>query len=76
MTDTYATWTALPPRLLRRMFEIILENSIIDQTQIAAALPFKPEEIEQLTNLPHGYLDNDSAYNWAIKESNAGFAPS
>ena len=31
------------PRLLRRMFEMIIENSIIDRQQISAALPFKRE---------------------------------
>ncbi|MCY4417922.1 MAG: hypothetical protein OXE87_16675 [Chloroflexi bacterium] len=64
------------PRLLRRMFEMIIENSIIDRQQIAAALPFKTDEIEQLTNLPHGFLEDDSAYNWAINQLNSGFASS
>lgn len=61
------------PRLVRRVFEMVLDNSIVDRPQIVAALQFHREEIEQLANLPHGYLDEDSAYNWAINELNAGF---
>ena len=64
------------PRLVRRAFEAIAENSIIERSQISAALPFNPEDIEQLANLPYGYLSEDSAYSWAIRELNSGFADS
>ncbi len=61
------------PRLVRKGFETIIENSLIERTQIAAALPFNQEDIEQLANLPYGYLSDDSAYTWAIRELNSGF---
>ena len=61
------------PRLARRAFEIVVENSLIQRSQIAAALPFNTEDVEQLANLPIGYLDDDSAYNWAIRELSSGF---
>ena len=64
------------PRLVRRAFEAIVENSIIERSQISAALPFNPEDIEQLSNLPYGYLSEDSAYSWAIRELNSGFSDS
>ena len=64
------------PRLVRRAFETIIENSLIERTQIAAALPFNQEDVEQLANLPFGYLNDDSAYSWAIRELNSGFSNS
>ena len=56
------------PRLVRRVIETIVEKEILDRSQINAALPFNREDIEQLANLPYGYLDEDSAYNWAVRE--------
>ena len=64
------------PRLVRKAFETIIENSLIERTQIAAALPFNREDVEQLANLPLGYLSDDSAYSWAIRELNSGFSNS
>ena len=61
------------PRLVKKIFEVIVDNSILRQSQIAAALPFTPEDIELLSNLPYGYLDEDSAYSWAVRELNSGF---
>ena len=61
------------PRLMRRVFEAVIENSIIERSQIAAALPFNADEIEELASLPYGYLDEESAYTWAIKQLNSGF---
>ena len=61
------------PRLARRAFEIVVENSLVERSQIAVALPFNTEDVEQLANLPIGYLDNDSPYNWAIRELSSGF---
>ena len=61
------------PALLRRVFETLVEQRIILRSQVASDLPFNPEDIEQLANLPYGYLDEDSAYTWAIKTLNSGF---
>ena len=61
------------PRLVRRLFEAVIEGSVLLPSQITAALPFNPEDMEQLANLPYGYLDEASVYNWAIRELNAGF---
>jgi Zn-dependent peptidase ImmA (M78 family) len=61
------------PRLVRRVFEAVIENSIIDRSQITAALPFNPDEVEELASLPHGYLDEESAYSWAIRHLESGF---
>ena len=61
------------PRLVRRAFETIVEKSVIERSQIVAASPFNREDIEQLANLPYGYLDEDSAYTWAIEELGGSF---
>ena len=57
------------PRLIRRAFETAIEHSILDRSQVEANLPFNQADIEQLANLPYGYLDPDSAYNLAIREA-------
>ena len=54
-------------RLVRRAFEAVIENSVLERSQVVAALPFNREDIEQLASLPHGYLDDESAYNQAIR---------
>ena len=56
------------PRLVRRVVETIVDEGVLERNQIAAALPFNREDIEMLANLPYGYLDEDSAYNWAVRE--------
>ena len=56
------------PRLVRRAFEAIVENNVLERSQIVAALPFNREDIEQLASLPHGYLDYDSFYTQAMRE--------
>ena len=61
------------PRLVRRVFETVIENSLIARSQVAAALPFNADEIEELANLPYGYLDEESAYSWAIRHLESGF---
>ncbi len=61
------------PRLVRRMFEAIVDNDILEPSQIVADLPFNREDIEQLASLPFGYLDEESAYTWAIKELGSRF---
>lgn len=54
------------PCVLRRAFEAIIEDKIIERSQIVAALPFNRTDIEDLACLPHGYLDDESPYVWAI----------
>ena len=61
------------PRLVRRVFEAVIENSILERTQLAAELPFNTDEIEELASLPYGYLDEESAYSWAIRHLESGF---
>ena len=56
------------PRLVRRVFEAIVDNNVVERSQIVGALPFNREDIEQLASLPHGYLDEESAYTQAIRE--------
>ena len=54
------------PRMVRRAFEALVDNEIIERSQIAVALPFNREDIEQLANLPDGYLrePNEEADVW------------
>ena len=61
------------PRLVRRVFEAVIDNSVIQRAQISAALPFNVDEIEELASVPHGYLDEESAYTWAIRHLSSGF---
>ena len=61
------------PRLVRKAFETIIEKSMIERSQVEVALPFNREDIERLSNLPYGYLDEDSAYTWALKELGSNF---
>ena len=49
------------PRMVRRAFEALVENDIIQRSQLAAALPFNREDVERLANLPNGYLDDEAA---------------
>lgn len=44
------------PRLVRRVFEFLEANDIIERSQLAAALPFNQEDVERLANLPEGYF--------------------
>ena len=48
------------PRLVKRAFEAIVNKAAIERSQIAAALPFNPGDVEQLANLPGGYLTEPS----------------
>ncbi len=45
------------PRLVKRAFEAVVENAVIERSQVAAALPFNREDVEHLANLPAGYLN-------------------
>ena len=64
------------PRLMRRAFELVVDNSLIDRTQIVADLPFNVEDVERLANLPIGYLEEDSEYNWAVRYLESGLTGS
>ena len=57
------------PRLVRRVFETVIENSVVDRLELGGSLPFSQEDIEQVANLPHGYLDEESAYTWALRDA-------
>ena len=61
------------PRLVRRAFEAVIDKTVIERSQIKTELPFNPDDIENLACLPYGYLDDDSAYSWAIRELGSGF---
>ena len=61
------------PRLVRKAFEFVIDNGLVFRPQIATHLPFNIADIEQLANLPHGYLDENSPYMWAIHKLNSGF---
>ncbi len=60
--------------LVRRAFEAVVENNVLERSQIVAALPFNRDDIEELAGLPHGYLDEESAYNEAIRALGTPFA--
>ena len=60
------------PRLVRQAVEVIVEHSLLEPSQIESALPFNRVDIEQLASLPIGYLDDDSAYTWAVKTLESG----
>ena len=62
------------PRLVRRVIEAIVDNNVLERSQIVAALPFNRNDIEQLTSLPLDYLDDESAYTQAIKELGSAFS--
>ena len=56
------------PTLLRQVFDLVSNEGGLGLSQIAADLPFVHSDIEDLAGLPSGYLDEDSAYWWAIDE--------
>jgi Zn-dependent peptidase ImmA (M78 family) len=49
------------PRLLRRAFELIVDEGMQTPDDVLAALPFPASDIEALSGLPAGYLSDDSA---------------
>ena len=64
------------PRLIKRAFEAVVENAVIERSQIAVALPFNREDVEQLANLPEGYLmePSDESDVWGfLDDLTAGF---
>ena len=52
-------WPVERPIMLRRAFEALDKRSLIERSQVPAALPFNQADIEQLTGLPDGYFDKD-----------------
>lgn len=44
------------PRLLRRSFEVLLNNKVQTKEDILEGLPFASNDIEMLTGLPRGFL--------------------
>ena len=64
------------PRLVRRAFEAVVDHAVIERSQVAAALPFNREDVEQLANLPAGYLKgpHDESDVWQfLDDLTAGF---
>jgi len=53
------------PRVLRRAFQLLVEKRIQSRDQIKSSIPLNVSDIEELANLPFGYLDEDSPYIWA-----------
>ncbi|MBI4305012.1 MAG: ImmA/IrrE family metallo-endopeptidase [Chloroflexi bacterium] len=54
------------PRVLRRAFEVLIDAGIQSRAQITSRFPFSTNDVEELAGLPHGFLDEDSPYVWAI----------
>ena len=52
-------WPVERPVMLKRAFEALDKRSLVELSQIPAALPFNQADIEQLTGLPNGYLNQD-----------------
>ena len=64
-------WPVEQPVMLRRAFEALDKRSIIERSQIPAALPFNQADIEQLAGLPDGYL-NQGIWDF-LQSLTAGF---
>ena len=47
------------PRVLRRAFELILDERVVSRDHIRAALPYAPSDIESLCGLEPGFLSED-----------------
>lgn len=58
------------PVVLRRAFEVLIDNRLLARSQVIASLPYNARDIEEITNLPHEYLEDDSPYVWAINTLN------
>lgn len=54
------------PQLLRRAFELLVDQGIKSRAAIMSELPFIQEDVELIANLPIGYLDEESPYVWAL----------
>lgn len=46
------------PRLLRRVFELVVNEGIQTRADIRNTLPYSTNDIEELANLPSGYLED------------------
>ncbi len=49
------------PRLLRRVFELLVNEGVQSRAQIRAALPYAQNDIEELAGLPPGFLEDRPA---------------
>ena len=49
------------PRMLRQCIERIVEAGVQSKNDVKAAVPYSPTDIEELTNLPRGYLSGEHA---------------
>jgi Zn-dependent peptidase ImmA (M78 family)/DNA-binding XRE family transcriptional regulator len=49
------------PRLLRRVFELLIEEGVQSRAEIRAALPYAQSDIEELAGLPPGFLKDRPA---------------
>lgn len=49
------------PRLLRRAFELLINEGVQTRAQIRGAFPYALNDIEELAGLPHGFLEEKPA---------------
>jgi Zn-dependent peptidase ImmA (M78 family)/DNA-binding XRE family transcriptional regulator len=49
------------PRLLRRVFELLIDEGVQSRAEIRAALPYALSDIEELAGLPPGFLEEKPA---------------
>jgi Zn-dependent peptidase ImmA (M78 family)/DNA-binding XRE family transcriptional regulator len=49
------------PRVLKRAFELLINERVVSREQIRAELPFAPSDIERLCGLEEGYLSDTFA---------------
>ncbi len=49
------------PRLLRRAFELLINEGVQSRDEIRFALPYAPSDIEELAGLPPGFLEEKPA---------------
>ena len=54
------------PRLLRRSFELLIEERIKTRSQILLDLPYSSSDIEELAGLPFGYFNREFSAEIAI----------
>ena len=56
------------PRLLRRSFELLIDEGVQTRDQVLYRLPYSPRDIEELAGLESGYLSRLPAPQVAIKD--------
>ena len=47
------------PQLMKQCFDLLIESKVKTKSEILYDLPYSQRDIETLTNLPEGYLDED-----------------